>query len=243
VHVPPDGTWNMHKPPALVPAEDWLRRTPDAQPPDAAQRLVLRYLKAFGPASAADIATWSGLQAIAPLLAGLGDRLVRYRDDRGRVLVDLARTRLPDPDTPAPARLLPGFDNLLLSFADRTRVLADAHRASVFGLNGVIRPVVLLDGVVGATWRVDSAKGDAELVVSPFATLAAAQRDEVEAEALAWLAAAHADAARHRVRIEKAPRGVRSEKAPRGVRSEKAPRGVRSEKAPRGVRSEKAPRR
>jgi len=202
VHVPPDGTWNMHKPPALVPAEHWLGRAAAAEaPPDAAQRLLLRYLKAFGPASAADIATWSGLQAVAPLLASLDDRLVRYRDERGRVLVDLARTRLPDPDTAVPVRLLPGFDNLLLSHADRARVLDDAHRPRVFGANGLIQSVVLVDGFVRATWRVEIAKANAELVVAPFAALAPAQRAEIEAEAQAWLAVAHPDAVRRRVRF------------------------------------------
>ncbi len=184
IHVPPAGTWGSHKNAALCPADVWLAATkPSPESGDALAQLVLRYLAAFGPASAADITTWSGLTQLAPVVDRLGTQLRRYRDAQGRTLFDLARTRLPDPDTPAPARLLPGFDNLLLSHADRSRVIDDAHRSRVFGSNGLIQPFVLVDGFVRATWRVERTKDRAVLTVEPFGPLSAAQRDEIGDEA------------------------------------------------------------
>jgi hypothetical protein len=205
VHVPPAGTWGSHKNAALCPADVWLAATkplPDAD--DPLGQLVLRYLAAFGPASAADITTWSGLTQLAPVLVRLGARLRRYRDAQGRTLFDVASTRLPDPDTPAPVRLLPGFDNLLLSHADRSRVIDDAYRSRVFGANGLIQPVALVDGFVRATWRVDRAKDRATLTVEPFGSLSATQRDEIDAEARRLLPAMEPDASMRELRFARA---------------------------------------
>ena len=204
IHVPPAGTWGSHKNAALCPADVWLAATkpsPDAD--DPLGQLVLRYLGAFGPASVADITTWSGLTQLAPVIERLGAQLRRYRDAQGRTLFDLARTRLPDADTPAPARLLPGFDNLLLSHADRNRVIDDAHRSRVFGVNGLIRPFVLVDGFVRASWRVDRTKDRATLTVEPFGPLSAAQRDEIDVEARRLLPAIEPEAATHELRFVK----------------------------------------
>ena len=204
VHVPPAGTWGSHRHAALCPADVWLAATkPPPESDDPLAQLVRRYLAAFGPASAADISVWSGLTQLAPVIERLGTQLRRYRDVQGRTLFDLARTRLPDPDTPAPARLLPGFDNLLLSHADRSRVIDDAHRSRVFGANGLLRPFVLVDGFVGATWRVDRTKDRAVLTVEPFRPLSAAQRDEIGGEARGLLPAIEPDAT-HELRFAKA---------------------------------------
>ncbi|HKX43360.1 MAG TPA: winged helix DNA-binding domain-containing protein [Burkholderiaceae bacterium] len=205
VHVPPAGTWGSHKNAALCPADVWLagaaaRAKPAPADHDPLAQLVCRYLAAFGPASAADIATWCGLTQLKPVLDRLAPTLRRYRSDDGRTLLyDLARTRLPDPDTPAPARLLPGFDNLLLSHADRRRVLADADRARVFGVNGLIKPVVLVDGFVRATWQVEREKDRVVATVEPFVKLSAAQRDEIAAEAESLMQAVEPDAAARHV--------------------------------------------
>ena len=206
VHVPPAGTWGSHKNAALCPADVWLdagrvpARLAEAND-DPLEQLVCRYLAAFGPASAADIATWCGLTQLKPALDALAPRLRRYRSDDGRLLYDLARTRLPDPDTPDPARLLPGFDNLLLSHADRRRVLADADRARVFGSNGLIKPVVLVDGFVRATWQVAREQDRAVVTVEPFMKLNAAQRDEIAVEAHGLMQAVEPDAGARDVRF------------------------------------------
>ena len=205
IHVPPAGTWGSHKNATLCPAGVWLAATkPSPDAGDPLGQLVLRYLAAFGPASAADITTWSGLTQLAPVIERLGAQLRRYRDAQGRTLFDLARTRLPDAETPAPARLLPGFDNLLLSHADRSRVIDDAHRSRVFGVNGLIQPFVLVDGFVRATWRVDRTKDRATLTVEPFGPLSATQRDEIDAEVGRLLPAIEPEASTHELRYAKA---------------------------------------
>ncbi|MBX3621565.1 MAG: AlkZ family DNA glycosylase [Rhizobacter sp.] len=202
VHVPPAGTWNSFRNALLLPADAWLGRPLEADAaPDA---MVLRYLAAFGPASAADIATWSGLGALAEVLQRLAPRLRRYRDDDGRLLYDLRRTSLPDADTPAPVRLLGEFDNLVLSHADRRRLLADEHRPQVMSINGLVRPCVLVDGEVQGTWKLDRAGREATLVVTPFRRLRPAERAAVQAEAQRTLAFAAVESARHRIRITKA---------------------------------------
>jgi hypothetical protein len=133
------------------------------------EALVVRYLAAFGPASAADVQQWSGLQGIKPLLESMRPRLAVFHDERGRTLFDLPDAPRPDEETPAPPRFLPEFDNLVLSHADRTRVLADEHRHFILGAkNGRIPATFLVDGWVAGTWRVERKKQSATLAITPF---------------------------------------------------------------------------
>jgi len=123
--------WPMAQPgPDRACAGGCLARQPVAGD-RAPTRLIMRYLAAFGPATAIDIATWSGLRGIKAALEGMRDELVWLTDDRGRTLVDVPDGILPDPDTPAPVRLLPEYDNTLLSHADRTRIIEDGDRPFV----------------------------------------------------------------------------------------------------------------
>jgi hypothetical protein len=148
---------------------------------------VRRYLAAFGPATRADIAEWSGLRVrdFAPALDAL-EPLRRFRDERGRELIDLPRSPLPAADTPASVRLLPRFDNLVLSHADRTRVISDEHRRVVIHGAGIVEATFLVDGFVAGTWRVEKGRVSLE----PFAPLPRTTRRELEDEAArlhAWL--------------------------------------------------------
>jgi hypothetical protein len=184
--VPPRGRWRTAAPTVHVPVADWLD-SPVATDPDPAP-LVRRYLTAFGPATAADIATWSGLRGIKVLLERLRGELRWFTDDRGRTLVDVPDGILPGPDVPAPVRLLPEYDNALLSHADRTRIIADGDRAFVFTRNGHVGGTVLVDGYVRATWRTELL-GDAEtLTVRPLGRLSRLNRSDIEREALGLLA-------------------------------------------------------
>lgn len=186
VQVPPRGRWRTAAPTVHVPVADWLG-SPVATDPDPAP-LVARYLAAFGPATATDIATWSGLRGIKVLLERLRDELRWFTDDRGRTLVDVPGGILPEPDVPAPIRLLPEYDSALLSHADRTRIIADGDRPFVFTRNGHVGGTVLVDGYVRATWRTELL-GDAEtLSVRPLGTLTSVNRSEIEREGLALLA-------------------------------------------------------
>jgi hypothetical protein len=104
--------------------------------------------------------------------------LRRYRDEDGRELLDMPRAPLPGPDTPAPVRFLPKWDNVLLAFADRTRVLPERYRKTVIGMNGDVAQTFLVDGLVAGTWRVD----DGHVVVEPFERLSPAARRDVDDE-------------------------------------------------------------
>ncbi|MFF3110139.1 winged helix DNA-binding domain-containing protein [Kitasatospora sp. NPDC057904] len=178
VQVPPRGIWGRGGPAAHTTAEAWLGRPLDPAP--SLDDLALRYLAAFGPATAADLQKWCGLSRLGPVLKGLAPRLFTDRDEHGRVLYDLPDAPRPGPDTPAPVRLLAPFDNLLLSHADRTRVLADEHKGRVMTQNGLVHPTLLVDGVVAGTWQLTAGQ---DVVVRPFAPLRRADRQAAEAEA------------------------------------------------------------
>src|SRR5215213_1933527 len=171
VMIPSEDRWGFPADSRFGLAEGWLG-TPicDAINPEA---LTLRYLAAFGPATAADMQQWSGLQAIKPVLESLRPRLALFHDERGRTLFDLPDAPRPLEETPAPPRFLPEFDNLVLSHADRTRVLADEHRHFILGAkNGRIPATFLEDGTIAGTWRVERKKQMATLAITPFAPLA-----------------------------------------------------------------------
>ena len=161
-----------------MPARTWLGA--DGASGDAAvAHLVRRYLAAFGPGDPrADIAQWTGMasRVVDQGLARL--ELRRFRDERGRELFDLPRAPLPPADTAAPARLLPRFDNLVLSHDDRRRVLADEHRAAVIQ-GGEVTATFLVDGFVAGLWSFE----DGRVRLEPFAPLPRAARREVEDEA------------------------------------------------------------
>ncbi len=105
--------------------------------------------------------------------------LRRFRDEQGRELLDVPRAPLPDPDTPAPVRFLPKWDNVLLAWADRTRVLPEEYRKTVIRMNGDVAQTFLVDGFVAGMWRVE----DGRVVLEPFAPLSRSARREVEDEA------------------------------------------------------------
>ena len=153
---------------------------PDGHVPvEARSEMLRRYLAAFGPATVRDMVAWSMMHVpeIKAALALLDVR--RFRDENGRELLDVPRAPLPDPEAPAPVRFLPKWDNLLLAFADRTRVLPEQYRKTVIGKNGDVAQTFLVDGLVAGTWKV--VKGRVEL--EPFAPLSRAAQRELEDEA------------------------------------------------------------
>lgn len=144
---------------------------------------VLRYLRAFGPASVKDMQTWCGLTRLGEAFERLRPRLLVFQDERGTELFDLPDAPRPDEDTPAPPRFLPEFDNLLLSHADRTRVVTPEIRSRTWQGNRAFS-VFLLDGLLAGLWHLDEAKdGATTLTVEPFAPVTRAQRAELAAEA------------------------------------------------------------
>jgi hypothetical protein len=167
---------------AFVTAKAWLGH--EVGKPDPAE-LARRYLAAYGPATPADFAAWSGEKAAAALFDSLGDQLVRYRDERKRVLFDLKDAPRPDADTWAPPRLLPDFDAAILGHQDRTRIVPPGHVAKgVTSKNLLVPPVALVDGFVAATWRLDIKKKAAEVAIRAFEPIKAKDKAGLEAEAL-----------------------------------------------------------
>ncbi|MFI9102586.1 winged helix DNA-binding domain-containing protein [Streptomyces fildesensis] len=196
VQLPPRGLWGESGQPTYATVEEYLG-APLAEPDPGP--VVERYLAAFGPATVADLQKWSGLTGLRSVVAGLDLR--PYRDEEGRELHDLPGATLPDRDVPVPARFVADFDNLLLSHADRTRILADEHRKRVMTINGIVRGTILVDGFVGGTWRFDRTKAGAAVSVTPFVRLTAGDRDALMAEGARLLAVSDPAAATHEVRI------------------------------------------
>jgi hypothetical protein len=151
---------------------------------EATAYTIKRYLLAFGPATRADVSQWSGVP-IRDLTPGF-ERLRTFRDEHGRELLDLPRAPLAPADAPAPPRLLPRWDELLLAHKDRTRVLPEEHRKTVIHKNGDVQQTFLVDGMVAGLWRVDGER----VALEPFAPLPRTARRELEDEAArlgAWL--------------------------------------------------------
>lgn len=196
VQVPPRGLWRTTGGARYLPLGAWLGREPDPPAPDGGdpvgEALVRRYLAAYGPAATADVRAWSGLAGLPGAVTALRPELVTFRDEAGRELLDLPDAPRPDPDTPAPVRFLPAFDNAILGYQDRSRIIDDEQRLlSVAG-----ERVVLVDGRVAATWTTDAGT----VAVSPLGRLSRADRRAVTEEGAA-LASFLSDGADDGVRI------------------------------------------
>lgn len=191
VQVPPRGVWGFGGLARHVPAEVWLGGGAGEMTID---EMVMRCLAAFGPASAADVQTWSGLTRLREVLERLRPRLRAFRDEAGRELFDLPDAPRPEPDFPAPPRLLPDYDNLWLSHAGRTRVVSGEHRAMAYSVNGVVPGTFLVDGFVAGFWKVTRDGASAVVDLQPFSPLAAADRAALAEEAVRLLAFAAPDA-------------------------------------------------
>ena len=194
VQVPPRAVWGRAGQALHTSAESWLGRTLDPQP--SLTGLVRRYLAAFGPATVADIQAWSGLTRLREPVQALRDELRTFRDEDGRELFDLPEAPRPAPDIPAAVCLAAEFDNLVLSHADRTRIISDADRGRTFTRNGIFPGTVLIDGFVAGMWRIARARDAVTLVVEMFRDrVSARDRDAIVAEGLRMLAFTAPDAA------------------------------------------------
>lgn len=204
VMVPTQDRWAFPSVADFALAGEWL--TEPLSDDDSPDELVRRYLAAFGPATAADVQTWSGLKNLKPVLTRLRPELVTLRDEQGRELFDLPDAPRPPADVPAPPRFLPEFDNLVLSHADRSRVVADEHRGHVVTKNLRVRATVLCDGFVSGIWDVDRKKTSVTLRVTPFHQLPADAVAELTAEGERLLSFLEPDAPNPSVRFA-APTG------------------------------------
>jgi Winged helix DNA-binding domain len=180
VQVPPRGVWGKKGQATWAPMESWLERPVETDP--SPEQLILRYLAAFGPASVMDIQAWCGLTRLREVVESLRSELRVFRDENGRELVDVQDGPLPDPDTPAPPRFFPEYDNAFLGHADRTRItpIAIGERAWP---KGPFKGSFLVDGFIAGFWRVELEGGSATLIIEPFGKLTKRHQEDLTGEA------------------------------------------------------------
>jgi Winged helix DNA-binding domain len=200
VHAPPRGLWGASAQIRLTTAESWLGRPLATVLP--VDDIVRRYLGAFGPATPSDFGAWCGLGGARELFDRLRPELRLFHDDRGRELFDLADGVRPHADVPCPPRVLPEYDNVLLSHADRRRFVSDDERRQL-SAGRTARGNVLDDGRVAATWSLarDPTQGRATLTVHHLSSLRPRRHGAIEREALAFLRFSEAASPQHDVRI------------------------------------------
>ena len=179
VRVPPSGTWENRRADLYGLAESWVGPR-DATADQGQELLIRRYLGAFGPATRADIALFTGipLKAVDSVTDRLSVRAFRTEDDEQ--LIDVRGASLPPADSPAPVRFLPTWDATLLVHARRTQILPERFRSQIFNTK---MPqsigTFLVDGQVAGTWRSENGR----VTTSPFEPLPRTARRDVEQEA------------------------------------------------------------
>jgi hypothetical protein len=187
VQVPPRAVWGQAGQSLHTSAEHWLAHRRPAAGPDSPGRpatraelaqLVTRYLGAFGPATVRDVQAWSGLTGLKEVLEQLRPALVTFRDEQGAELFDLPTAPRPGGEVPAPVRLVAEFDNLVLSHAERSRVIGAEATKRLYTINGVIPGAVLIGGFVAGMWRLARSRDAATLTIELFGP--ARQRDTEE---------------------------------------------------------------
>jgi hypothetical protein len=198
VQVPTGSDWGFPAQADFVSADAWLGRT--AVAPASTAQLVLRYLTAYGPATITDAQAWLGIAGLKATFEALRPQLLTFKAERGGALFDLPDAPRPAEDEPAPVRLLPEWDNVIVARAD-ARMLAREHRPAVFRPGLRVLATVLVDGTVAGTWQIERRRKVATLSAALFTRAAARVRQEIEAEAMRLLEFVEPDASSSEVRI------------------------------------------
>ena len=204
VSAPPAGRWDYGGTEApYVAARHWIRG--DGRPAEALalEHLVRRAVTAFGPLTLADIVKFAGQvpPRIRPVVERLTPKLRTFKDEAGRVLYDVPRGPRPPADTPAPVRFLPRYDEALIAYQHRDRVVSARFRSALYAKNGIIEAAVLVDGMVAATWGIARAKNEAVLEIHPLTRIAGRDRTDATAEGERLVRFAAPEAASHGVRF------------------------------------------
>lgn len=188
VQATPRGVWGESGPVMWATAQQWLGAHLPAPSPSPASYLI-RYLAAFGPATVADMRTWSGWTGLQAVVSDLRPNLRVFRDEQGRELYDVTDSPIADPDTPAPVRFLPEYDNVHFSFAHRARINPRRHPAPLAPGNGAAMGTFLADGVYAGTWKraLSADNSTSTLTISPHIALAPNDVDALYEEGQALL--------------------------------------------------------
>jgi len=205
VQVPPRGVWGQSGQATWTTAESWLDRPLDPEP--SIDDLVMRYLAGYGPAAVMDIQAWCGLTKLKEVVERLRPGLREYRDESGRELFDVPDAPLPDADVPAPMRFLPEYDNSLLGYKDRTRMIGtEARRRLDSDILGNFS-TFLVDGFVAGRWKLAHERGAARITIEPVRRLSASDRAGLIDEGSRLAAFLVPDADTHDVRVAHATGG------------------------------------
>ena len=150
---------------------------------------------------ASSIVSEPTLSGLAAVFDALRPQLAVFRDERQRELFDVPRAPRPEGSVEAPVRFLPDYDNILLAHADRRRIIADVNRKAIATANLRVLATFLIDGFVAGTWRVETKRKTATLVLTPFAPLTQTAREIVAAEGEGLLAFLEPDAVSRELRF------------------------------------------
>lgn len=184
VRVPPSGTWERRRADLYGLATEWVGPD-DGEPEAGLELLIRRYLKGFGPASVADVASFIQMPVTKTRSAIESMRLSRYESEDGTELVDVPRSPLPDLDTePRRVAFLGTWDATLLVHCRRTQLLPEEHRSKLFHVKvPQSMPPFLVDGQVRGAWRYD--KGEVTLTLFESLPKTTVRLLEAEAKKLA----------------------------------------------------------
>lgn len=202
VQIPPRGVWGAGGSARYATIEAWTGRELDGDP--SIDEVVLRYLRAFGPATVMDVQRWCGLTKLGAVIDRLRPRLTTFCDEGGAELFDVPGSPLPDPDVPVPVRLLGEFDNVLLGHADRRRIIPEDFPWDAMLSHGRFVNNLLVDGMLRGTWWIERDGRRATLAIRPFRELSPDDHAAVAAEAQRMIEFACAEAAVRDVRFEAA---------------------------------------
>lgn len=204
LHVPPSGTWRYFGSNSYMSAHEWLGTMDPPSTDEAFVHIARRYLAAFGPASIADFARWAGIRTVARAQAAieaLNEDLVTFRNDAGKPLYDLKDAPRPGSDVIAPVRFLPKWDNLILGYDVRERVLPERYRKAVIKINGDVVPTILVDGVVAGMWGTSVERNTALMKIELWDAVNAATVAALEEEGDKLVRFVEPEAAKYEVRI------------------------------------------
>lgn len=199
VQVPVSSGWSYPGNPQFTLAEGWLGKPIPTE--NHFRTLVLRYLAAFGPATVTDLQKWSGIPKLKAAVEKLKHELVTYRDETKRELFDLPELPIIDADTPASIRFLPEFDNILLAYDKRTRIIANEYKSKVYLPGLRVAATLLIDGFVGGVWRMSTKKKITTLEIEPFHKLSKTNYDVLIEEAEKLVRFVEPEAQTHAVQI------------------------------------------
>lgn len=183
VATPDDSQWGGKAGAAFALADLWLGKAPTET--ENLEGIVRHYLVAFGPATVADIQTFTGFKGLKAVVEGMD--LATFRHTAGKTLYDVNDGLFVDANTPAPARFLADFDGVMLAHADRARIISEENRKRLGNKNLRVPAVFLVDGFAAGSWSLAATKTKATLTATPFDTLTKAAKDALIAEGEALL--------------------------------------------------------